>query len=166
MTCDEYGQMYQKGFLRTVRLLQGRGASANHAEDLAQTAWLQGWRKLDQLRDLSLLTGWINTIAMNFHRREGAREARFEELSGLEPSHVVDSVSDRLDVAKVLNVSRPRDRMLFQQQLDGLTIQEIAHQLGLTPTATRIRLLRARRAVHKRLDGRRASRPACSTNAN
>ncbi len=159
MTCDEYGQMYQQGFLRTVRLLQGRGASMNRAEDLAQTAWMQGWRKLDQLRDLSLLTGWINTIAMNFHRREGAREARYEELSGLESSAFVDPVSDRLDVAKILNTSRPRDRKLFEQQLDGLTIQEIADQLGLSATATRIRLFRARRAARGRLDRHRAGRP-------
>jgi len=159
MTCDEYGQMYQKGFLRTVRLLQGRGASMNQAEDLAQTAWLQGWRKLDQLRDRSLLTGWINTIAVNFHRRDGAREARYEELSGLEASHLVDPVSDRLDVASVLNTCRPRDRMLFQQQLDGLTIQEIADQQGISATATRIRLLRARRAARRRLEGRPVGLP-------
>jgi DNA-directed RNA polymerase specialized sigma24 family protein len=159
MTCDEYGQMYQQGFLRTVRLLQGRGASMTCAEDLAQTAWMQGWRKLDQLRDRSLLTGWINTIAVNFQRREGAREARYEELSGLEACHLVDSVSDRLDVAKVLNTCRPLDRKLFEQQLDGLTIHEIADQLGVSATATRIRFLRARRATRRRLDGRPVGRP-------
>ena len=161
MTCDEYGQMYQKGFLRTVRLLQGHGASMNHAEDLAQTAWLQGWRKLDQLRDRSLLTGWINTIAINCYRREGPREARFDALSGFEVSTSLGIDSTALDIVTILKACPLRDRTLFEQQLDGLSIQEIADEQGISATAMRIRLLRARRATRRRLDSRAAELQRC-----
>lgn len=160
MTRDEYGQMYQKGFRRTVRLLQGRGASLSRAEDLAQMAWLQGWRKLNQLRDPSLLTGWINTIAMNFHRREGPLESRYEVLSGFEASRL-NTDSTRVDVAKILTACRSRDRILFEQQLDGLSIQDIANRQGISAMATRIRLLRARRAVRKSLDDRAVELQRC-----
>lgn len=84
MTQEEYGQVYQQGFAKTVLAMRCRGASTDHAEDLAQSAWLQGWRKLGQLRDKGALLGWINMIALNYHRRTGAYEARHEALAGLE----------------------------------------------------------------------------------
>jgi DNA-directed RNA polymerase specialized sigma24 family protein len=63
MTQEGFGQAYRQGFVRTVRLLRSRGASADHAEDVAQNAWLQGWRKLNQLRDDGMIEGWVNAIA-------------------------------------------------------------------------------------------------------
>ncbi len=72
MTQDEFGSIYQTGFDRTVRLLRCRGASFDQAEDISQSAWAQGWRKIDQLRDHRLLMGWINTIAINLHRAKGS----------------------------------------------------------------------------------------------
>jgi DNA-directed RNA polymerase specialized sigma24 family protein len=143
----EFGAIYESGFVRTVRVLRGRGASADQAEDIAQSAWLQGWRKLDQLRDSGLIIGWINTIAINFYRRIGKDDARYQELSGFEVcgSSGINSIS--LDVAKILKNCHPRDRNLFEQQLAGLTTQEIADRQGISPTAARLRLFRARRVV-------------------
>jgi DNA-directed RNA polymerase specialized sigma24 family protein len=55
MTQEGYGQAYQQGFGRTVRLLRSRGASMDNAEDAAQAAWLRGWQKIDQLRDEGMI---------------------------------------------------------------------------------------------------------------
>jgi DNA-directed RNA polymerase specialized sigma24 family protein len=80
MTQEGYGQAYEQGFARTVRLLRFRGASMDEAEDLAQTAWLRGWQKLDQLRDEGTIASWVNAIAINYHRRESQIEARYRPL--------------------------------------------------------------------------------------
>ena len=73
MTQDGYGQAYQRGFCKTVGLLRSRGASIDHAEDVAQAAWMQGWKKLEQLKDDGMVVSWVNTIAINCHRRAGQR---------------------------------------------------------------------------------------------
>jgi DNA-directed RNA polymerase specialized sigma24 family protein len=122
------------------------------AEDVAQTAWLQGWQKLDQLRDEGMIVSWVNAIAINYHRRGCRREARYQALPEI-CGHVGIDLAP-LDTAKILKFCRPGDRLLFEHQLGGLTTKEIATKQGVTTTAIRIRLLRARRAVRARVEDR------------
>jgi DNA-directed RNA polymerase specialized sigma24 family protein len=145
MTQEGYGQAYQRGFGSTVRLLRFRGASMNDAEDVAQTAWLRGWQKLDQLRNEETIVSWVNTIAINYHRRGIQTEPRYESLPELRGQIGIDLAP--LDTARILRSCRPADRMLFEQQLAGLTTKEIAEKQGASVTAIRIRFSRARRAV-------------------
>ncbi len=151
MTQEEYGEVYQQGFARTVRALRCRGASRDDAEDVAQSAWMQGWRKLAQLRDENMIVGWINMIAVNLYRRSGRMEARYQQLPEFElcGEAGIDLVS--LDVSKVLNSCRATDRPLFELQLCGMTSEEIAARHGVTATAIRLRLHRARHAVRETL---------------
>src|SRR5579864_5392583 len=152
MTQDGYGEAYQKGFSKTVRLLCSRSASADDAQDLAQAAWLQGWHKLDQLRDEATVLSWVNTIAINYHRRYLQTEARFRPLHELCGRVGVDAAP--LEAAKILKYCRPKDRLLFAQQLDGLTMPEIAQKQGVSPATIRLRLFRARRAVRANVEDR------------
>jgi RNA polymerase sigma-70 factor (ECF subfamily) len=158
MTEEGYGQAYQSGFRRTVRLLCSRGASTDNAEDVAQAAWLRGWQKLDQLRDEGMIVTWINSIALNYHRRGSQDEARYQALE--EPDLCGDIGIDLapLDAAKILRLCLPRDRRLFEQQLSGLTTIEIAKNQGVSTTAIRIRFSRARRAIRAKMEGVTLSR--------
>ncbi len=157
MTQEEYGEAYQRDFYRTVRMVRGRGASREQAEDVAQRAWLQGWQKLDQLRDNRALLGWINTIAANDHRRSGPREARLHPLSDTAFCGKLAVNLAALDVATILKLCRPVDRALFEHQLGGLTTHEIAKQQGVSEIAIRLRAFRARRDVRASLDVRAAA---------
>jgi DNA-directed RNA polymerase specialized sigma24 family protein len=124
----------------------------DNAEDVAQAAWLRGWQKLDQLRDEGMIVSWVNTIAINYHRRESQYEARYQALPELCGNIGIDLAP--LDVAKILKFCRPEDRMLFEQQLGGWTTKEIAKKQGVSATAIRVRILRARRAVRASVEGR------------
>jgi len=124
------------------------------AEDLAQTAWLQGWQKLDQLRDEGMIVSWVIAIAINYHRRDRRVEARFQDLPEIHGYAGVDLAP--VDAARILSLCPPSDRLLFEQQMGGLTTKEIAKKQGVSATAIRIRLLRARRAVRTRMDDRAA----------
>jgi DNA-directed RNA polymerase specialized sigma24 family protein len=150
MTQDGYGQAYQRGFIKTVRVLRSRGASPDHAEDVAQSAWLRGWQKLGQLKDDGMVVSWVNAIAINCHRRVGQQEARFQALPELCGHVGVDSAP--FDTAKILESCRPGDRLLFEQQLGGLTTPEIAEKQGVSAAAIRLRFLRARRAVRASIE--------------
>ena len=65
----------------------------------------------------------------------------------LQPAKILERNLAPLDAAKILKFCTPSDRMLFEQQMGGLTTNEIAKKHGVTATAIRIRFLRARRAV-------------------
>src|SRR5258708_1036554 len=48
MTVEAYGQAYQRGFDRTIRLLLSRGARSECAKEAAQAAWAKGWERINQ----------------------------------------------------------------------------------------------------------------------
>src|SRR5580704_19655806 len=124
MTQEAYGQAYCSGFRMTVGLLRSRGASSDTAEDVAQAAWLRGWQKREQLRDDRLVVNWVNTIALNYHRRGIKNEARYQPLPELRGDVGIDLAA--LEAIRILKSCRPLDRTLFEQQLSGLTTKEIA----------------------------------------
>lgn len=164
MTSEGYGTAFNKGFGYTIRFLQSRGASRDRAEEVAQAAWTKGWERLAQLRNECMVSCWVNTIALNEFRR-GIRMASFdvplEERCG---AIGVDSAS--IDAATILKLCHPRDQVLFQHQMRGLTTGEIAEALGATKTAIRIRLLRARRSARYQAEMRTEFRGAAAQGAD
>jgi len=152
MTRDEYGVAYQKGFDITVRFLLSRGAQREYALEVAQGAWVRGWERLHQLRDDAMVITWVNTIALNAYRRVMRQGAPTRELPEIVSPHGIDTAA--IDVHRILNYCRPSERILFEQQMCGVTTEEIARKQGVTETAIRIRLLRARRATRSRLEKR------------
>jgi DNA-directed RNA polymerase specialized sigma24 family protein len=124
----------------------------DQAEDFAQTAWLQGWQRRHQLRNERKIVSWVNTIAINYHRRGGRYEARYQALHDVRGYVGIDSTP--LETAMILKLCHPDDRILFEYQLGGLTTKEIAKKEGASTTAIRIRLWRARRAVRAREENR------------
>lgn len=154
MTKEGYGQAYQKGFNLTVRFLLSRGVPRDLADEAAQAAWVKGWERLKQLRNESSVTTWVNTIALNIHRRLVRREAIPPALPKL-PGQTVNIDVAAIDAARILDFCRPNDRYLLEQQyVNGVTTEEIAREQGVTETAIRIRLLRARRYARSQVERR------------
>jgi DNA-directed RNA polymerase specialized sigma24 family protein len=151
MTREEYGQAYERGFDLTVRFLLSRGAYPNdRVAEAAQAAWSRGWEKLSQLRDPDLVVTWVNTIALNNFRKCLRRELLSEILPEATSQAGINTAA--IDVGRILKNCRPSVRKLLEQQLSGVTVEEIARQHGITETAARIRLLRARRAARRRAE--------------
>jgi DNA-directed RNA polymerase specialized sigma24 family protein len=154
MTRDEYGQAYQRGYDLTVRLLLSRGAPRDRAREVAQAAWARGWERLSQLRNDHLVVTWVNTIALNVYRSVLRSEPCYQTLPELSTKPGVNLAA--IDVARILRICRPCDRVLLEQQMRGVTAEELARTQGVTETAIRIRLLRARRAARTRVEKRAA----------
>ncbi len=151
MTNDRYGTAYQRGFDLTVRFLISRGLQRDNAEEVAQAAWVKGLERLSQLRDESFVVMWVNTIALNVYRNSLRRKPL--------PAHEFGDKTAGLDlaaidVARILGFCRPCDRRLLEQSMIGVTPGEIADEQGVTETAIRIRLLRARREARSRVERR------------
>jgi len=154
MTRDEYGHAYQRGFELTVRLLLSRGVPTDPAREVAQAAWTRGWERLSQLRNEKLVVTWVNTIALNVYRSVLRSEPACQELPEIPTKGGIDLAA--IDVSRILNICRPHERVLLEQQMRGVTAEEIARQQGVSETAIRIRLLRARRAARARVEKRAA----------
>jgi RNA polymerase sigma-70 factor (ECF subfamily) len=153
MTQEEYGSAYQRGYQLTVRFLVSRGLSYDSAQETAQAAWTKGWERLAQLRDSNMVLTWMNSIALNIHRSYVRREPLLQTLPELSTPPKVNLAA--IDVRRILKCCKTNDRLVLQRHyLEGYKVQEIAESQGWTETAVRIRLLRARRAVGKRLGAR------------
>jgi RNA polymerase sigma factor (sigma-70 family) len=155
MTVEAYGQAYQRGFDRTIRLLLSRGARIDCAREAAQAAWAKGWERIGQLRNESVVTTWVNTIALNCYRSVARSENHQLPLTDLETTASVNW--NFIDLDRFLALCRPSDRQLFDDYLQGYPLEEIADRHGISYTAARIRLLRARRAVQSRIKERESA---------
>lgn len=150
MTTGDYGKAFEEGFPKTVRFLMSRGADPEIAEETAQAAWSRGWARRRQLRDPNCVSTWVNSIAMNLFRNAHRTSKRNQALTEL-PAAPSSAMAD-LDVGKVLDCCRQKDRSLLKlHYLYGYTTGEIGDRVGLSSTAVRVRLLRARRSLRKRL---------------
>jgi RNA polymerase sigma-70 factor (ECF subfamily) len=150
MTTEEYGTAYKNGYARTTRLLVTRGLSWDNAQETAQAAWAKGWEKRAQLRDATTLMKWINTIALNMFRTGLRREVLLQELPELAapPERHLAAI----DVQFILQTCTKNERTVLRSYyLEDCKTEEIARAQGLSVTAVRLRLLRARRAVAKNL---------------
>lgn len=152
MTVEAYGEAYQRGFDRTIRLLLSRGARIDCAREAAQAAWAKGWERIDQLRNESVVTTWVNTIALNCYR--GTLRSENHQLPLTELATTASVNLAVIDLDRYLARCRPSDRRLFDDYLEGYPLEEIAVRHGISYTATRIRLLRARRAVQSQIKER------------
>src|SRR5579863_9699052 len=150
MTRESYGQAYQQGFDSTLRFLRSRGVPRERASEVTQAAWAKGWERLEQLRNDSMVVTWVNTIALNVHRRVLRSEPAWQTLPELGTMPHVNLAA--IDMARILRVCCPCDRALLRLQMNGLTPVEIARMRGLPEGTIRIRLLRARRAARLRIE--------------
>jgi RNA polymerase sigma factor (sigma-70 family) len=149
MTREEYGIAFKKGYSLTVRFLISRGLTYDSAQETAQAAWVKGWERLGQLRDPNMVLTWMNSIALNIHRSCVRREPFLQPLTEISTPPKVNLAA--IDVKRILKTCKKNDRLVLQRHyIEGYKVQEIASAHGWTETAVRIRLLRARRAVHKR----------------
>jgi RNA polymerase sigma-70 factor (ECF subfamily) len=116
------------------------------ARDAVQAAWPIAWRRLPSLRDASRLRPWLISIAANEARQlvrsEARRRRRERRAEGHPPPDERDPV-DRLDlVAAVQRLDRDSRRLIGLRYVADLTSEEIAREVGSTPSAVRGRLAR------------------------
>lgn len=158
MTREGYGKAYQGGYDATLRFLLSRGVPWESAAEVTQEAWAKGWERIEQLRNENMVLSWVNTIALNAHRRRIRDEPAWQAVPEIGTMPAINLAA--IDIARILRVCCPGDRKLLGEQLNGLTPREIARARGVTELAVRVRLVRARRAARLRIEQVRRSEPA------
>lgn len=135
----ELVERYQRDVLRVCYVILGDRVQA---EDAAQAAWLNAWRKLSQLRDGTKVRSWLLAIAAN-EARQIARRPQSTRLA-LDPEASAGNLDPGLsDLATALGrLSADDRRILSLKYLAGFNSDEIGHAIRISPGAVRHRLAR------------------------
>jgi RNA polymerase sigma-70 factor, ECF subfamily len=131
----------------------------NNAEDLAQEVLVKVFFGLRGFEGRSSFAGWLNRIKVNHcldHlKRQGSRSFvgieeqhvnEFDQLKDLATAEKLpEAISDQQRIAEVLDSLSSSLRVpLILSDMDGLTYEEVAKALGISLSATKMRIRRAR----------------------
>jgi RNA polymerase sigma-70 factor (ECF subfamily) len=148
------------------------------AEDVADVVALTFIRLLDAARryepdrgePAAFLMGIAANVVRDLQRREARQQALVTRLSGREllDDDDVERIEAAIDAARATEALRgaiervpPGERDMLRLVADGLSPTQAADALGITPTAGRTRLFRARRRLMRHQS---AARPAAAPN--
>lgn len=138
----------------------GRRVHPAIVDDVVGEVMLVAWRRLDDVpADLSDARAWLFGVArkvlQNTRRRKDRRGSAAVHLADVEhvaarDGHDADLVALQVDVAAAWQRLSPTEReAIALNVLDGLSAPEAAAVLDISPTAFRLRLSRARRALRR-----------------
>ena len=164
LSMEEIVEKYNTYIFNIAYKLTGK---TEQAEDIAQETFIKAWKHLDELKDQTALKQWLRTICINEFRMSLRKDARqkttfvdnIEELEKegellVNPQEdLIEEVQASEDVISMRNgcflaMSRKlsvNQRIAFSLiDMFGLSIQQVADILGITPKAVKGLLYRAR----------------------
>jgi RNA polymerase sigma-70 factor (ECF subfamily) len=147
-----------RAFRHAYRLLQ----DANDAEDAAAIAFLELWRRRDDVRvvDGSVLPWLLVTVTNTTRNLRRARRRYGQLLMALphgdhhhsaEDDAGVDVILDRTLAGAIASLTPLDAQLVSLVALEGYTVAEAAPLLGMSPGAARTRLSRLRSTLRQRL---------------
>jgi RNA polymerase sigma factor (sigma-70 family) len=127
------------------------------AHEAVAAAWPKAWRGLGRLRDTSKLRPWLISIAANEARQlvraHGRRKVIEIRAVPGEEARVLPPGIDHLDLENALQRLDARNRSLLGlRYVAGLTSDEIAPLVGLSPNGVRTRLARLLKRLREELN--------------
>lgn len=131
------------------------------AEDVAQESFVRAYLALGRYEERSGFWAWLRVIAIRL-ARNGLRDAetrrRYQELAASsaisEPSAALrpEILDDRRRLLGGLAQLEYGEReVLVLHYLEGLSVREVANVTGASPSAVKMRLLRARARLKEKL---------------
>jgi RNA polymerase sigma-70 factor (ECF subfamily) len=152
------------------------------AEDLAQDVFIRLWRNLRDIESAEVLPAWLRRVAVNavidHWRKEDARRRNLAVLREhpvarrvvrrFDPSHrpeCVEGPSSRMETEEGMNAVQGAlarlpvklRSVLVLRAVEGMSYEQLADTLGISTSAVRSRLFRAREEMQHLL--RRAQAP-------
>lgn len=161
----QFVELYRRdhgAVLRFVERRIGRATSGNsQVEDVVHNAFLTAWRNFDKVpTEPGAARAWLYVVArnalLNAQRSEARRGALGVKIATETPSYLTgpeNDVTARVDLAVAWSTLTPGQQEVISLAVwDELSSAEAARVLGISATAYRVRLLRARTALRKALE--------------
>ena len=158
---QRFRDLYDAAYVDLLRFVRRR-VHPTHAEDVVGDVMRVAWRRLEAVpTDPSAARAWLFGVArktlQNTRRREDRHDAVAVRLAEVrhgpdDAGHHPDLIACRADIAAAWPLLSATDQeAIALSVLDGLSAPEAAVVLGISPTAFRLRLSRARRTLRRRL---------------
>jgi RNA polymerase sigma-70 factor, ECF subfamily len=158
-------ERHQNAVIGTVAKMLG---NTSESEDIAQQVFLRIWRNAKRYRPEAKFTTYLYTITRNLVFNETRRKSRKKEVSTDEraenSNHFVEASPDRQPDAELLQAelqqavddaisSLPETQRMavVLRRYEQLSYEEIANVLGLSVSAVKSLLFRARTALRESL---------------
>ncbi len=147
--CRALVKRYERELCRRCRYRLG---NTEDAEDAVQETLFRAFRAIDQFEGKSSLRTWLYAIADNQCHTIARRRMRYrlsEHMSALIEIHELnqryrEEFEDDIQVKTVLNeIPKTARKVLEMRFYTELTLEEMAHNLGIGLSATKMRLYRA-----------------------
>lgn len=154
-------QRYERQIYGFVFRMMG---NADDAYDLTQDCFVKAYRSLDKTNGDLNISAWLHRIASNscldvLRRRKRIRwlpwendkhENLLQRRSSDDPELTVVAAEVQQDVQTILNKMTPRNRLaLLLREFEGLSTEEIGEVMGLSRSAVKSVLFRARQEFRK-----------------
>ena len=123
------------------------------AEDAVSQATLNAWQAFGRLRDDRAATSWLLKITVNCARdqfRKGARVTYVEDLAPYAGEAEAPLISDLWEA--VCRLPEDSRALVTLYYYNGLSIDEVAHVLGIRTGTAKSRLARARGKLKNMLE--------------
>lgn len=153
--------LYHRYEMSLLNFFYRRVGSWETAQDLMQETFIRVHTHLGTLRDRKKFSSWMFSIAKQLiatHIRENRRSIEtapideiFETYT-IEPEHrsPIESIiaEEQLEIVRALTKRLPEsERSAFELRLNNMTLGEIAETLDISPSATKVRLHRAKQKL-------------------
>jgi RNA polymerase sigma-70 factor (ECF subfamily) len=165
---QRYRELVERHEHRVYAVAWSRLGDADLAQEATQEAFIKAYQHLAFLHQGGRFAAWITAIARNMavnlglqHRNELKRCKRWalEQAERIQSPPAEDSAEEESITLETLRESLAElpvqhRECLVMFYLEGKSIAEAAHALGLSETAFKTRLFRARGVLRKRLEAR------------
>lgn len=158
---EDFGQIYREHAPAVTRYLLYLSGNQAMAEELTAETFYQAIVGAHRFRGESSLRTWLFGIARNLYLNQQRRHQRCRGPldkathlpAGDDPAiYILHTERQRQVVAALQTLSESDRSILLLYAREGLSYREIAHVLGLTLSAVKVRLHRARRRLVQALE--------------
>jgi RNA polymerase sigma-70 factor (ECF subfamily) len=167
-----FEQLLRRNQAMVFRVAQHITGSREDAEEVAQEAFLKAFQNLERFEERSRFSTWVTRITVNtalrrIRSRRGHETVPLHEDDPNDPSALPEEVADwrpgpeqiygRRELRAILTralagLPQHYSTVFLLRDVEGFSTAETAEALGLSPTAVKARLLRARLQLRQRLD--------------
>jgi len=146
---SSFGELYRRHYKAAVGIAYCSLSDRQLAEDAAQESFAIACRNLGRLRSGEKFAGWLGGICRKVARRLAKSKLRYR-LPDEIPTPENSTADDEQTIAvreSVHRMPRGAKEVIVLHYFSGLTHEQIASLLGISPQAVHGRLIRARRKM-------------------
>jgi len=160
---DSFGQIVRQYQGIVSGVIYGILGDFHKSEDIAQETFLIAWKKLDELREVEKLPGWLCGIARNLANHYRAKQPKIQTVSVSEAAEIAgrkddparilaQSEQNRLIWAALEKIPEKYRIPLVLYYRSEKSVPEIAGALELSKETLAMRLTRARKYLRRELE--------------